>query len=88
MQACERFAAEPDGFDLVLLDQTMPRMTGLEAAEELAKLRPDVPLILYTGYSEQVSGARLTAAGVRALLRKPIDIGLFRETLGELLGPR
>jgi CheY-like chemotaxis protein len=86
VDACERFAADAEDFDLVLLDQTMPRMTGLEAAGQLAKLRPDVPVILYTGYSEQVSRAGLAAAGVRALLRKPVDVGLLRETLGELLG--
>jgi CheY-like chemotaxis protein len=85
IEACEQFAADPDGFDLVLLDQTMPRMSGLEAAEQLAKLRPAMPLILYTGYSEQVSQARLTAAGVRALLRKPIDIAPFRALLAQLL---
>jgi PAS domain S-box-containing protein len=86
VEACERFAADPEGFGLVLLDQTMPGMTGLEAAAQLTKLRPEIPVILYTGYSEQVSRARLAAAGVRALLRKPVDVGLLRETLGELMG--
>jgi CheY-like chemotaxis protein len=85
VQACERLAADPDGFDLALLDQTMPRMTGLEAAEEIAKLRPNVPVILYSGYSEQLTEARVSAAGVRALVRKPLDIPVFRGLLEELL---
>ena len=83
--ACEAFAADPDAFDLALLDQTMPRMTGLEAAAQLAKLRPALPLLLYTGYSEQVSPARLAAAGIRLLIRKPLDIPAFRQLLEELL---
>jgi two-component system cell cycle sensor histidine kinase/response regulator CckA len=66
----------------------MPRMTGLEAAEELAKLRPGVPVILYTGHSEHLSEARVSAAGVRALARKPLDIPAFRELLVELLPER
>jgi PAS domain S-box-containing protein len=88
VEACERFAEDPDGFDLVLLDQTMPRMTGLEAAEELTKLRPDLPVILYTGHSEHLSEARISAAGIRALARKPLDIPTFRELLVELLPSR
>jgi PAS domain S-box-containing protein len=83
--SCEAFAADPDGFDLVLLDQTMPRMTGLEAAAQMAKLRPAVPVLLYTGYSDQVSPARLAAAGIRSLIRKPLDIQAFRQLLEELL---
>jgi len=85
VEACERFAADADAFDLVLLDQTMPRMTGLEVAQQLVKLRPDVAVLLYTGYSEQVSEARLAAAGVRAMLRKPIDIALLHKALEDLL---
>jgi PAS domain S-box-containing protein len=87
VEACERFAADPDGFDLVLLDQTMPRMTGLEAAEQVGKLRPAVPILLYTGYGEQVTQAQLAAAGVRALAKKPLDIPRFRRQLEALLPP-
>ncbi len=86
IEACERFAADPDAFDVVLLDQTMPRMSGLEAAGQLAQLRPAVPVLLYTGYSEQVSPGQLSAAGVRALIRKPLDIGAFRHLLEGILG--
>ena len=83
--ACEQFAIDPDRFDLVLLDQTMPRMTGLEAAEQLVKLRPRVPVILYTGHSEHVSDAQVQAAGIRAMIKKPLDIPAFRGLLERLL---
>jgi CheY-like chemotaxis protein len=74
LEACERFAEDPEEFDLVVLDQTMPRMTGLKAAEELAKLRPHVPVVLYTGHSEHLTEARISGVGIRALARKPLDI--------------
>jgi PAS domain S-box-containing protein len=88
VEACERFAANPDDFDLVVLDQTMPRMTGLEASEQLLKLRPDVPVVLATGYSEHVTEGRVSAAGIRALVRKPLDISAFRTLLETLLPER
>jgi CheY-like chemotaxis protein len=88
VEACERLAADPDGFDLLVLDQTMPRMTGLEAAEQLLKLRPTLPVILYTGYSEHVTEAQLSAAGIRYLVKKPLDVPAFRLLLEGLLADR
>jgi PAS domain S-box-containing protein len=67
------FADEPDRYDLVITDQTMPRMTGLELARELAAIRPDLPVILYTGYADGVMDAQVEAAAVRAVLRKPVE---------------
>jgi CheY-like chemotaxis protein len=63
-------------------------MTGLEAAGQFAKLRPDVPVVLYTGHSERLSEARISAAGIRALARKPLDIPVFRKLLEDLLPRR
>ena len=67
------FADEPDRYDLVITDQTMPRMTGLELASELATIRPGLPVILYTGYADGVTDAQVKSAGVRALLKKPAE---------------
>jgi CheY-like chemotaxis protein len=67
------FAAQPERFDLVLTDQTMPRLTGLELARHIRGLRPQTPVILYTGYGEEISDAELAAAGIRALARKPVE---------------
>ncbi len=85
--AWERCSTEPDGFDLIVLDQTMPRMTGLETAERLLRDRPGLPVILYTGYSEHLAEGRVSAAGVRAVMRKPLDIPAFREIIEGLLAP-
>ena len=73
VEARHAFAAQPERYDLVLTDQTMPRLTGLELAREIRGLRADVPVILYTGYGEEISSEQLAAAGVRALARKPVE---------------
>jgi CheY-like chemotaxis protein len=72
-EARQAFAAEPQRFDLVLTDQTMPRLTGLELARQIRELRPGTPVILYTGYGEEISDSQLASAGVRALARKPVE---------------
>jgi PAS domain S-box-containing protein len=73
LEAQRAFAAEPQRYDLVLTDHTMPRVTGLELARQIGALRPGTPVILYTGYGEDIAQAELAAAGVRALARKPVD---------------
>ena len=60
-------------FDAVITDQAMPRMTGIQLARALRASQIDVPVILYTGYGEGLAQADLQAAGVRAVLRKPVD---------------
>ncbi|MEQ8662204.1 MAG: response regulator, partial [Gammaproteobacteria bacterium] len=79
------FRGDPHAFDVVIVDQTMPRMSGLELAGALLTVRPEVPVILYTGYAEGVTEQRVRAAGVRALVCKPLDIAAFRTQLGSLL---
>jgi len=73
VDARNAFAAQPQRYDLVLTDQTMPRLTGLELARQIRGIRPEVPVILYTGYGEEISDAQLAASGVRALARKPVE---------------
>ncbi len=51
----------------------MPRMMGLELARELTAIRPGLPVILCSGYADGVAAAELEAAGVRALVRKPVE---------------
>ncbi|MGH8695889.1 MAG: PAS domain S-box protein, partial [Burkholderiales bacterium] len=73
MEAREAFARTPERYDLVVTDQTMPRVTGLQLARELLEIRPTVPVILYTGYADDLTEAQAHAAGVRALIRKPVE---------------
>jgi CheY-like chemotaxis protein len=70
--ALQAFRAEPKRFDLVLSDETMPGLTGTELAREIRQLRPDIPIILMSGYSGPQLSERAQAAGVIDVLRKPL----------------
>jgi CheY-like chemotaxis protein len=72
-EAREAFADAPERYDLVVTDQSMPRVTGLQLARELLEIRPTVPVILYTGFADNLTEAQARAAGVRALIRKPVE---------------
>jgi PAS domain S-box-containing protein len=73
VEARELFARDPARFDLVLTDQTMPKLTGLELARSMLALRPDASIVLYTGYSDDLSAEHIQQAGLRAMMRKPVD---------------
>jgi len=72
IEALEAFKAMPDKFDLVITDMTMPKMTGDELAKELMRIRPDLPIILCTGFSELINAHKAKAIGIRAFVMKPI----------------
>jgi len=71
-KALAAFRADPDRFDLVLTDETMPEMTGTELATALHEIRPDLPIILMTGHGRPVESRGSRAAGIREILRKPL----------------
>jgi CheY-like chemotaxis protein len=72
--ALNYFDAHRDEFDLVISDQTMPVMTGIEMAKAMLSLRPDLPIILMTGYSEEVDERSAKALGLAEFLMKPFSI--------------
>ena len=78
-EALKIFSEDPSAFDLIITDQTMPDLTGVRLAKEALKLRPDIPIILCTGFSESINLDTIKAAGIRDLLMKP----LARRELGE-----
>jgi nitrogen-specific signal transduction histidine kinase/ActR/RegA family two-component response regulator len=80
------FTDDPVDFDLALLDQTMPRLTGIGLAARLLRVRPDMPVVIHTGHSDSINEDSARAAGVRALLRKPIDGARLRAVLTTALG--
>ncbi len=84
-KALELFRSQPDQFDLVITDQTMPRMTGEQLACALITIRPDIPIILCTGYSPQIDGAKARAAGIKAFLMKPFEKKELAQTILRLL---
>lgn len=80
-EALARFREAPESFDLVLTDQSMPRLEGVDLARALLELRPELPVILCTGYSDDVDETSARRLGLRSLLTKPID----RATMGATL---
>jgi PAS domain S-box-containing protein len=72
IEALELFRTRPNDFDLVITDMTMPNLTGDQLAVELMKIRPDIPVILCTGYSKKLSDETVRELGIKALAHKPI----------------
>jgi CheY-like chemotaxis protein len=72
-QAEAWYLDDPARVDLVITDQTMPHRTGLEFARRITLQRPELPVLLYTGYDENLKSELLAAAGVVGLLRKPFE---------------
>jgi CheY-like chemotaxis protein len=71
-EALRHFEDDPADFDIVLTDQTMPDVTGFELAQRVLSIRPDIPVILTTGYSEMVDEVRAREIGIREYLMKPL----------------
>lgn len=70
--ALETFRVHPEQFDLVVTDQSMPQLTGAELTEALIEIRPDIPIILISGFSDTINHERAQAIGTRAFLQKPL----------------
>ncbi|MGB5056268.1 MAG: PAS domain S-box protein [Nitrospirales bacterium] len=85
VEALEAFRADPFRFDAVVTDQTMPHITGEALARQLLELRPDVPIILCTGFSHSMTLEKAKAMGIRAFLLKPLLIKDLAWTLREVL---
>ena len=85
LEALKIFHDQPEKFDLVITDQTMPQMTGMQLAQEVKQIRPDIPIILCTGYSEKVSLENMKAAGINDLLMKPVIMRTLAETIRKVL---
>ncbi|MDY0375199.1 MAG: PAS domain S-box protein [Desulfobacterium sp.] len=72
LEALEAFRANPDRFDLVVTDMNMPNMTGAQLARELIALRPDIPIIVSTGFSETLDKKDMKELGIKDFLMKPV----------------
>ncbi|BBO83703.1 hypothetical protein DSCO28_42690 [Desulfosarcina ovata subsp. sediminis] len=74
VDALEGFRNHPDAFDLVITDMSMPLMTGEQMAEQMMRINPQTPIIICTGFSEQISWEKAKALGIKAFLMKPVTI--------------
>ncbi|MCU0289936.1 MAG: response regulator [Acidobacteria bacterium] len=70
--ALEVFSADPTAYDLIITDQTMPVMTGIQLSQEIRQIRPDIPVILCTGFSEIIDEENFKSRGIDAFIMKPI----------------
>ena len=85
-EALALFKSEPGRFDLVITDVTMPEITGLDLAREILALRPDMPVIMCTGFSHLVNPDTARAAGIRAFAMKPLTKREMARTIRHVLG--
>lgn len=85
-EAWNVFKADPKRYDLVMTDQTMPEMTGLELSARILKMRPEIPIILVTGFHAAANPERVRQAGLAKLLMKPYTIQALSRAIKEVAG--
>ncbi len=85
IDALEAIKTNPDAFDLIISDMTMPNMTGDQLAQKIMEVKPTVPIIICTGFSERISLESLGSIGVKALLMKPITKSKIATTIRNVL---
>ena len=84
-QALSYFTNDLERIDLLITDHTMPRMTGLQLAAKVSAIKPELPIILCSGYSEAVTPEEALQAGVRRFLAKPVDMRLLALAIRDIL---
>jgi two-component system, cell cycle sensor histidine kinase and response regulator CckA len=72
IEALEAFRSNPDKFDLIITDFSMPQITGTKLAGQMTQIRPGMPIILCTGFSEQIDEKQAFSTGIKSVLLKPL----------------
>ncbi len=88
MEAVAAFKNDPENFDLVITDLTMPKMTGLELSSTITAERPGIPIILCTGFSEGLSHEKMNRHGISRVLMKPMITGELCDAIAEILADK
>jgi len=88
LKSLRTFRAQPRSFDVVIVDQTMPGMTGAKLATAMLRLRPDLPVILCTGFSEEIDEEQALGLGIRAFVLKPATFSELASTIRRVLPTR
>jgi PAS domain S-box-containing protein len=90
LEAMEAFRTGFDQFDLVISDRGMPDMPGDRLANEMMSIRPDVPIILFSGFTTEMDEQQIKASGIKGFLMKPVEMGdmanMIRKVLDEAVG--
>ena len=84
-EALEAFQKYPDHFDLIMTDQSMPKMSGKELSINLLKIRPNLPIIICSGYSDAIAPESISKSGIRAFLQKPASPSALRRVVRRVL---
>jgi PAS domain S-box-containing protein len=88
VEALDLFRSNPDKFDLVITDLTMPKLTGLDLADHLVGMRPDIPIILCTGGVPSITPEKARSSGIREIILKPMVIGDLAISIRRALAAR
>ena len=84
-EALDMFKANPHAFDVVITDQSMPEMSGVELSMQLLKIRPDIPIILCTGYSNKITEEKAIRLGIKKYLTKPFNTKRLAQSIRDVL---
>ena len=74
-----------DTFDLIITDKTMPHMTGFDLAREIKNVRPDIPIILCTGFNDKTDAEKADVVGIKEFIMKPLNKRKIAETIRKVL---
>lgn len=85
LEALEAFQSDQNSFDVLITDMTMPKMTGDKLIQQIKKIRPDIPVVLCTGFSEKIDEAKASDLDIDAFILKPVDKAKLAETLRKVL---
>jgi CheY-like chemotaxis protein len=85
IEALESFRSDPEAYDLVITDQSMPNMSGAELSRELLQIRPDIPIILCTGHSRKLTIEDAQRLGIRKYLNKPFEKRQLEKLIRQIL---
>ncbi len=85
LEALKAFRKQPDEIDIVISDMAMPNMTGMDLSRAIMDIRPNIPVIVCTGFSEQINPEKAKEKGIREMLMKPLSMNDLSETISKVL---
>ncbi len=83
--ALDTFKEDPERYDLIITDMTMPNMSGDQLSREILSIRPDMPIILSTGYNEQMSEEKAKEIGIKGYVHKPVVLKEMSKIIRQVL---
>jgi DNA-binding NtrC family response regulator len=88
VEALQEFSKRPQSYDLVITDQAMPCIPGIDLAQRMLKIRSNIPIIIYTGFGEMLNTQSLETAGISDILTKPMTREELADAVRRVLDQR